>query len=407
LRMLCGRGPCAAIFFSLWVGFVAWYIYKPVPDGLPQPWIARALVALVKFIAHMSLIGDGLGVGNGYNISRSLVTFFSLLPPRNYQGLKVNDTLFGGVPVRTYVPETSDGLTGAMIFFHGGGWILGSTDSHDHTTSEIAQRLNIVIVSVDYRLCPEHPYPAPLDDSLAATLHFYKHVADYGVDPNRIVLAGDSAGGNLAAAVCLKLKVLAHSPQPKLQVLIYPSLQAFDFNLPSHVQNNDVVLGSTVEVAGAVLFYMGGNEKNIHMAFDLAINNHTTLAMKKDYASLVDSSLIPAVLRQGFKPSAVENGNSNIAQHLGSKFTDPFCMPLMANNLQDLPSAYIITAEHDPLRDDGILYAKRLEKAGVAVTWHNYQDGYHGVMALTVWPMKAKVALRMMDDLVQYLDKTL
>ena len=204
--------------------------------------------------------------------------------------------------------------------------------------------------------------------------------------------------------MCLKLRVSEHKPQPKLQVLVYPTLQAFDFNLPAHVQNNDAVLGSTVEVAGAVLFYMGAE---INLVFDLAINNHTTLEMKRDYTQFVDTNLIPNELQTNYSRTCVENGNSEVAKRLSSKLMDPFCMPLMASNLRGLPETYVITAEYDPLRDDGILYAKRLERAGVEVTWHNYKDGYHGVMALIIQPLKTRVGLQMMNDLVGFLKEKL
>ncbi len=219
-----------------------------------------------------------------------------------------------------------------------------------------------------------------------------------------IFYSGDSAGGNLAAAVCLKLKVMSHKPQPKLQVLIYPSLQAFDFNLPAHIQNNNAVLGSKLEIAGAVLFYMGGE---LNLVYDLMVNNHTTLEMKRDYTKFVDTNLIPAELRPGFERSCVESGSSAISLKVRSKMMDPFCMPLMASNLKDLPEAYIITAQYDPLRDDGILYAKRLQNAKVKATWVNYKDGYHGAMALIIFPIKTQVGSQMMSDLVTFLKQKL
>lgn len=225
-------------------------------------------------------------------------------------GIAVEDISADGVPVRVYSAGDPDCT---VMYFHGGGFVVGGLDSHDDVCAEICARTGYRVVSVDYRLSPEHKHPAAFDDSWTATQWAAR---EFGGD---LVLAGDSAGGNLAAAV-------AHHARGRLdaivgQVLIYPALGG-DRNSGSYLENADAPMLTLEEV----LFYMG--------------------------VRLPEGQPEP------------EN--------------DPTYAPLQDSDFSGLPPTVIVTADCDPLRDDGPAYAERLRAAGVKVQWINDEGLVHG-----------------------------
>ena len=226
----------------------------------------------------------------------------------------------GPIPVRVYWP-TNAGVHPVTMFFHGGGFALGDLDTHDVTAREHAVGANSVVVSVDYRLAPEHPYPAAIEDAWAATRWVADNAGALGADASRLAVAGDSAGGNLAAVVA-QLARDAGGPELAFQLLWYPSTM-WDTSLPSFTENaNAPVLDS--------------------VAMD---------AFTHWYAGHLDLTDPPATLAPG-----------------------------RAADLSGLPPAYVAVAGHDPLRDDGIRYAELLADAGVDVELHNATTLVHGYL---------------------------
>ncbi|MBC8364168.1 MAG: alpha/beta hydrolase [Actinobacteria bacterium] len=227
----------------------------------------------------------------------------------------------GPLPVRVYRPEGADDPDPGpvVVFFHGGGWVLGSIDSHDASCRGLANRTGAVFASVGYRLAPEHPYPAAADDCYAATRWVSDHATDLGVDPGRLAVAGDSAGGNLAAVVCQMARNRS-GPAIAFQSLVYP-VTDLDFDRwPSMDENAD-------------------------------------------------------------GPLLTRDGMDWFARHyVGSlPFTDdPYAAPIRATDLSGLPPAHVSTAGHDPLRDEGAGYAEALAAAGVAVGYDNFATMIHG-----------------------------
>ena len=221
------------------------------------------------------------------------------------------------IPLRIYTPAAEGPLPG-LVFFHGGGWVIGSIDTHDNLCRSIANAASCVVVSVEYRLAPEHKFPAGIEDAYSATCWTAEHADRLGIDRQRIAVGGDSAGGNLAAVVSLMARD-RQGPRLALQVLLYPITDR-DLDTPSYLKYAD---GYLLTRDGMAWFW-----------------NH--------------------YLPEGVSP------------HL------PYVSPLRAEDLRNLPPALVITAECDPLCDEGNAYAKRLEEAGVPVTLSCYPGMIHG-----------------------------
>jgi acetyl esterase len=226
---------------------------------------------------------------------------------------EVRDATAGGVPVRVYRPR-ADGVTAAIVHLHGGGWVVGDLDTHDTVCRDLAAGSGCAVVAVDYRLAPEHPFPAALEDSLAAV----RAVGELGLDPDRVAVFGDSAGGGMAAVIARELRDAVRH-----QALVYPVCDAR---------------------VGATDSYARYGEEHFMTAGDMRwFLDH--------YATGVD----PA---------------------------DPRLSPLAAEDLSGAAPATVVLAECDPLRDEGAAYARRLEQAGVEVELREYAGQLHPFVLL-------------------------
>jgi acetyl esterase len=213
----------------------------------------------------------------------------------------------GDIAVRLHRPDSGERVPG-VVYFHGGGWVLGGIDTHDDMCADLAAGAGVAVAVVDYRLAPENPYPAQLRDSLAVLSTLRARAGDHGIDPSRMLAVGDSAGGQMSAGLALWLRDKG-LPQLQGMVLIYPVLGA-DIDTPSYVRNADAPCLTRDEMS----FYLS------------------------------------AFLGPPGSPA----------------WTDPYAVPLLAESLAGLPPAFITAAAHDPLRDDGVLFHERLNAAGVA-----------------------------------------
>jgi acetyl esterase len=267
--------------------------------------------------------------------ARAMFEAMRMAPPELAELASVSDGTITSpdghaIPIRTYIPVGAEN-PGVCVYFHGGGWVIGSLDSHDAPCREIAARSGCAVVSVDYRLSPETPYPGPLDDCVAATEWIAANGADLGVDGSQLVVAGDSAGGNLAAAVTLVAQQRG-GPSIAAQVLVYP---ATDLTLshPSMVENGE----GYFLTADAMRWFAG------HYGGDAA--------------------------------------------------TDPLVSPLVAADHAGLPPALVLTAEFDPLRDEGEAYAAKLEAAGVPTKARRFDGQIHGFLGMYAMLDDGKAAL--------------
>jgi acetyl esterase len=223
----------------------------------------------------------------------------------------------GAVPVRVYTPHGSPPFP-VVVWFHGGGWVLGSIEEHETVCRQLCEGAGAVVVSVGYRLAPEHRFPAAAEDCYAATVWAAAHAAELGGDAGRLAVAGDSAGGNLAAVVALMARDRG-GPPLRFQLLVYPV--------------TDGTMGSSSMRENGEGYFL------------------TAEAMRWFW--------------DHYAPDPADRSN-------------PYAAPLAAADLAGLPPALVITAEFDPLRDEGETYGARLREAGVPVAVSRYDGMIHG-----------------------------
>lgn len=260
-----------------------------------------------------------------------------------------------------------------------------------------------------YRLAPEHRYPAHLDDCEVVTRHFLSIAAtDFGVDPRRVAVGGDSAGGNLAAALCQRLLKTqdGHLPSPCAQVLIYPALQMADFHLPSYQQNQSVPILFRGRTVFFFLQYLNGNTS---VSQQILEGKHVPAELKRHYKKWLDPDNLPPQFRkEAISPPVIASHDADV-YHIIKQGLDPEISPLLAEDdvLHLNPPTFVLTCEFDVLRDDGILFQKRLKDVGVDVKWEHLSDGFHGIISFfnQGW-MTFESSQRGMDSVVSYV-KTL
>jgi acetyl esterase len=243
----------------------------------------------------------------------------------------------GEIPVRIYRPDgTSLPL---IVFFHGGVFVLGDLEMHDPVLRRLANAIPAVIVSVDYRLAPKHPFPAAVDEAFAALVWAATHASDLGADASRAVVMGDSAGGSLAAVAAIRARDEG-GPQLKLQVLIYPMV-------------------------------------------DPALTTDSAREFTEGYLTTT------ALLKLGWHV------------YLDTHNTEPYTAPSATADLRELPPAIVVTAEYDPLRDEGVEYIRRLRDADVSVVARHYPGQIHGFAFIPAVIPAANEALAEIASLIR------
>ncbi|XP_002730564.2 arylacetamide deacetylase-like [Saccoglossus kowalevskii] len=366
------------------------YTYIPMPPGISNPYRLTLLVASSRVGRHVASLASYLGIREEHEVLRALVDFASSRKNDN-DGIVSRDTEISEVPIRVYQPIARVGDTlPTIIYFHGGGFMLGGLDSYDETVRSIMTSFDIKIISVGYRLAPEYTYPAAYRDCLAVTKRVLQNADDYYVDIDNVAVMGDSAGGNLAAAVAQKLHLASVNgeeeiPALKFQALIYPALQSLTFDLPSHLQNDRILPtfnDRNTTINFRLTYAFGVIDPEIH---DAILRGQLLEKVKQSdkafLANFVDDSNVPDKYKQREnRVNASVSEKITIPQKVFRVFTNPSFSPLMRKDLRGLSDTYMVTAEFDVLRDEGILYAKRLENAGVDVTLDHIESGFHGMI---------------------------
>ncbi|XP_068098831.1 arylacetamide deacetylase-like 4 isoform X2 [Hyperolius riggenbachi] len=335
-------------------------------------------------ITALAILGktlEKLGIGNEITLYRLMAKWMPLKSKKDSE-LFIRDMQFEGVRVRVYQPKAPAAGGGkAVVFFHGGGFVVGNIELCDSLCIYMSKASGAIVISVGYRLAPEHRYPAAFDDCLGATIHFLKTAQDFGVNPSSVIICGESAGANLVAAVSQALVMTSDVPKPLAQVLIYPVLQLLDFNLPAHQQNHSVPFLMRDRTPFYTLNYAGGGDLSISK--EVLNGSHVPPELRKKFSKWLSADNIPKEFKvRGYKPQAIPAFNNKVYEKVKQVF-DPACSPLLAEDsvLCLLQKTYILTCEFDILRDEGILYKQRLEDNGVPVTWNHIKDGFHGIVS--------------------------
>ena len=292
-----------------------------------RPGIDPILKMLLDAVPLEFTVDDGVEVAR--ERFRAVTPPAEMLPDMRIEERTVGYGELADVPVRIYWPpvEAHTDLP-VVVFYHGGGWAIGDLDTHDHVARAHAIGAEAIVVSVDYRLAPEHPFPAGADDAWAALQWVAEHAGELGGDPTRIAVAGDSAGGNLSAVMALRARD-AGGPPLVFQLLWYP-VAVGDLSAPSFTENADAPILNADVMTAFLTWYLPG----------LDMSDSTTL------------------------PTDVAPAN--------------------AATLTGLAPAFVGTAEHDPLRDDGGKYAELLAAAGVPVQLSNEPTMVHGYVSLAM-----------------------
>ena len=243
----------------------------------------------------------------------------------------------GPIPARIYTPSNETSLP-VLVWFHGGGWVVGDLESADATARHLCNESSSVIISIDYRLAPETKFPGASDDCYTATQWVSENASSLNADPEKIAVGGDSAGGNLAAVVSLMARD-NQGPKIGFQLLVYPVTE-MNFNTKSYIDNAE---GYQLSRDGMIWYW------DHYLEDKEAANN-------------------------------------------------PYAAPMKAESLQNLPPALIITAEYDPLRDEGKAYAERLKAEGVTTQYTMYSGMIHGFFGMASVVDKGRAAVKEAAD---------
>jgi acetyl esterase len=220
-----------------------------------------------------------------------------------------------------------------LVYYHGGGWVIGDLETHDSVCRFLAEYSGCRVLSIDYRLAPEHPFPTPVEDAVAAFAWAHAHAAELGADPSRIAVGGDSAGGNLSTALCLQNRE-SGNPQPAMQLLLYPVTDA-----------------------------VGGQQSRDTFAEGFLLTRNDMEWFENHYI-----------------PDGIDEADARASM-------------MRAKDVSELPPAYVATAGFDPLRDEGEIYAARMREAGVSVVLQRHSSLIHGFANLTAICPNARGAM--------------
>ncbi len=307
----------------------------PVLDGQTLASDIHVLLHLVALTGSRSLTGGG-GDPEQIRAERRVEAAITAGPPipmAQVEELELAGPA-GAMRARFYTPASNGpAAEPLLVYYHGGGWVLGDLDTHDGVCRFLAAHSSAKVLSIDYRLAPEHPFPAPIEDAHAAFDWAVAHASELGADPARIAVGGDSAGGNMATVVCHMARD-GGGPHPALQLLIYPATDA--------------------------------------------------LENRRSRELFAEGFLLTAADMDWFQESYLPNRADE---------ADPRASVFRAEDLSGLPPAYVLTAGFDPLRDEAEAYAERMQQAGVPVALCRYQGLIHSFANLTAVSRSARAAM--------------
>ena len=270
--------------------YAAFYLYTPLPADISSPWVTQGLYTAFKVISLANSAAEHLGISTSVDatiflIDQLLHSIYWLTGDYTGSEITVEEDIFDGIRVVIYKPSLerpTNNLLPGYVFYHGGGWTVGSVLIGHSIIKKLVEESKVVAILVDYRMAPHVKFPVQFEDCLKATKYFMANAGRFGVDGHRIGVGGDSAGGNLAAAISLKLRDdKTFGFVPKVQVLVYPALQVIDLYTPSYQQTFDRTFMSREGMAWFWSMYITGSA---NMTKDIALGNHVPLDVKQRFA---------------------------------------------------------------------------------------------------------------------------
>ncbi|XP_003471459.1 arylacetamide deacetylase-like 4 [Cavia porcellus] len=367
------------------LGLLVWTIFKhllttDVPSALKHPVKFRILDCLFIYGITLGSILEKLNICSMPTFARFVHD--RLFRKTNDPKVVVTDLHYGTIPVRLFQPKaTSSNSFGGIVFYHGGGGIIGSLDYHHNVCVFLARETDSVVLSVGYRKLPYYHFPVITTDCLNATIHFLKRLKSYGVDPSRVVVCGESIGGGLVAQITQALVGRTDLPKIQAQILIYPVVQCINFQLPSTHQNHNIPFLTWDFLIMCICKYM-----SIDLSWKDAILKGAFIPPEtwKKYRKWLSPDNIPKSFKKKYKEPQFPGCFNETAYLEAKHLLDVHHTPLLADDetIAQLPKAFFVSCENDILRDDTLLYKKRLECQGILVSWYHVEDGFHGCITL-------------------------
>ncbi|XP_029801990.1 arylacetamide deacetylase-like 3 [Suricata suricatta] len=329
-----------------------------------------------------------------------------LWPLKEDPDVLVTDLYYGTIPVKLYQPKVSSCVPRpGIVFYHGGGGVLGTLKTHHVICCRLSKQSGSVVLAVGYRSPPQHKFPVATRDCIAATIHFLKSLNVYGVDPDRVVVCGDSVGGGLAMTICQKFLGRPDLPKIRAQILIYAVLQALDFQSPSYQQNKNIPM-----LSWNFTFYCWSLYLDINPSWKSTVMKgaHLPAEIWEKYRKWLGAENIPERFKKrSYQPVLREPLNE--AAYLETNIAlDLMNSPLIAEDevMSRLPETCIVSCEYDLVRDSSLLLKKRLEDLGVPVTWHHMEDGFHGVLnTLDMGYLQSPCSTRILNAVVHFVNE--
>ncbi|KAK7114157.1 neutral cholesterol ester hydrolase 1-like [Littorina saxatilis] len=386
-------------------------LQRPLPPGLPEPEKIRWLDECGRIALAANSLMQYIGVNPGSDSLKILSnTLFALMfNPLPWQRpdpvtLTVIQDVYDGVPVSVYTPQktaSSSPTQPTIIYFHGGGWTWLSVGVYDGPLKHLANSTRHKVIAVEYRKAPRHVFPAAYEDCLAVTQYVVKNARQLGVRQDAIIVAGDGAGGNLAAAVALALR-----DKLTMQILINPALQALNFATPSYQDNARLLPGITSAEKEATnwLRYAGASPRLLPK---LLTNQHVSHAHVTRLQPHLDSrKRLPRYLNLTTRHTAASRrAEVSVAKEMDVKVTDPRFCPMLTTDVTGVANAYVIASHYDVLRDEAVMYAHRLLDSKIKVKLKHYRHAFHGFFLFSGggW-ITFTESVQAMDDLVDFLN---
>ncbi|VDK44231.1 unnamed protein product [Anisakis simplex] len=371
----------------------AYTIYRPLPIDFTDNPYDKTVFHVIELFLRLSVIyptrifcGDDVYCEVGWSrwVIDSSSWLISSLTIFDDAQLTIKTEYFNSIRARIYRPKTNNIQLSAVLYVHGGGFVMGNIEAFDSLAKRLAIDANTVVVSIDYRLAPEYAFPSALDDVENAVVYLLKHAYKvFGIDRSRVAIMGDSAGGGLVASLTQRLRERNDVHPLKAQVLLYPLLQMGNMRTPSYQHYHHVLRGrGFLEPRAVALYYLAYTGIDLRHESELIHstlqNAHLSSLDRKIVDRFVDIDQLPHSFKTSYNFSSFSFNEE--ASHLLSPFIfNPDFMPLIQSNLSSLPQALVVTCQHDILRDEGVIYAKRLSQAGVPTTWKHLETGFHGL----------------------------